>query len=245
MRDRFYLDNPVQGDQAFLDGAQAHHLHHVLRKSIGDEVTLFDGRGCEMRARVDQLGRSKAVLTVLETHLVDREARRCVVVGVAMPKGDRQRWLVEKLVEIGVSCLVPLGTEYAGPQARVGRREKLRRAIIESSKQCGRNRLMELAAGEDLTTFLQRPPNGATRLMADPTGCDRWSVSTMEWRSPCFLAIGPEGGFSRDEVSLARRHRWEVVQLGHSILRIETASVLLAGWACSSAIGAERTDREH
>ena len=113
MADRYFVESPIAGDQARLCGAESHHLAHVMRAKPLDEVVLFDGSGAEFLARVERVGRSEIELAVLSRAAVNREARTPLTLAVALPKGDRQRWLVEKAVELGVARLVPLVT---GPQ---------------------------------------------------------------------------------------------------------------------------------
>src|SRR4051795_12399718 len=111
MSERFFSPYPISGGGMMLDGPEAHHLLHVMRAAVGDEVTLFDGSGAEFRATVQTLRRTDAELRIIERREVDRELPFELMVGVALPKGDRQKWLVEKLTELGVTALVPLITE--------------------------------------------------------------------------------------------------------------------------------------
>ena len=111
MSDRYFVESPILSDRAVLAGAEAHHLLHVLRAKTGTRVTLFDGSGWEFEAVVERTSRSEVELTIAGRREIDREARVAVTLGVALPKGERQKWLVEKAVELGVARLVPLETE--------------------------------------------------------------------------------------------------------------------------------------
>ncbi len=224
MSDRYYSDTPIEGPLATLAGTEAHHLLHVMRAGRGDRVTLFDGGGAEFLAEVESTSRSTAQLRVLERCEVDRESPVEVTLAVAMPKGDRQKWLVEKLTELGVTCLVPLVTQRSVAQPSGGALEKLRRAVIEASKQCGRNRLMDIAAPRSWGECME----GVTshrRLVAHPGVAGNWSADGIV---PTVIAIGPEGGLTDDEVQLAQEHGWRLVALGSRILRIETAAIAAA-----------------
>ena len=179
--------------------------------------------------------RSQVELAILAAHAIDRELPRHITVGVALPKGDRQRYLVEKLTELGVRRLVPLRTERSVVHPDSSRENKLRRSVIEASKQCGRNRLMEIAPLTELDAFLATAPSTATRWLADSQGLP--ASGSAELGNQVFLAVGPEGGFSSQEQFMARDRGWQPVSLGSRILRIETACtaiVVLAAW------GAER-----
>ena len=134
MTQRYFVDNPIAGENVTLTGAEAHHLLHVMRAKPGDEVVLFDGSGDEFPARVEALRRSEADVVILGRHTVNRELPCPVTLGVALPKGDRQRWLVEKAVELGVTRLIPLETARSVAQPNAKAIERLRRAVIEASK---------------------------------------------------------------------------------------------------------------
>ena len=120
--------------------------------------------------RIDNVKRSQVELTVTSSAVVDRELSRKLVLGVALPKGDRQRWLIEKLVEVGVAHVVPLRTQYSVVHPEPRSLTKLQRFVIEASKQCGRNRLMEIAPLVDWPEFLAAAPGDALRAVADPSG---------------------------------------------------------------------------
>jgi 16S rRNA (uracil1498-N3)-methyltransferase len=229
MSDRYFIDSPVDGSQARLVGSEAHHLAHVMRAGCGDEVTLFDGSGAEFRARVERIERSQIVLAVLERQLVDRELARALVLLVALPKADRARWLVEKATELGVSQLVPLVTQRSNDRQSPSALDKLRRAVVEASKQCGRNRLMQIA--DPIAHAEARPPAGALCLLAHPeSGSSLTEALRRAPQSavPVWLAVGPEGGFTPGEIDEALARSWQPVALGSRILRVETAAVAMA-----------------
>jgi len=227
MSRRYFVDAPISGDSAQLTGPEAHHLLHVMRAKPGDEVVLFDGSGDEFPARIERLGRSEVVLAVLERETVDRELPGQLTLAVALPKGDRQRWLVEKAVELGVSRLVPLETERSVAQPNAKALDRLRRAVIEASKQCGRNRLMEIVPAQPWSEFLATT-DSAQRLIAHPTGGISSVDVPFSHTEPIVVAVGPEGGFSDAEVTAAMNHSWQAIVLGQRILRIETAALALA-----------------
>src|SRR5688572_15838710 len=101
MSDRFFVEFPIVGDSAVLTGQEAIHLARVLRAKIGDLVLLFDGCGAEFKARIERVKKDSVECAIVERYFLDRELKRSIAFGVALPKGDRQRWLVEKLTELG------------------------------------------------------------------------------------------------------------------------------------------------
>jgi 16S rRNA (uracil1498-N3)-methyltransferase len=232
MTDRYFVESPIQGESARLVAGEAHHLLHVMRAAPGDLVTLFDDSGAEFTARVESLGRADVELAVVSRAVVDRELTISLTLGVALPKGDRQRYLVEKATELGVARLVPLASEHGTDRATPSTLEKLRRAVIEASKQCGRNRLMEIAKPQSLDEFLAGATSGGMRLIAH-SGGKKFADAVDELMPPksappsVALAIGPEGGFTQGEIALAESRGWQTVDLGPRVLRVETAAVAL------------------
>ena len=150
MSERFFSAEPITAQRVTLDGPEAHHLLHVMRARVGEQVTLFDGSGAEFLAAVESLRRSSVDLQVIESRQMDRELPFLLAIGVALPKGDRQKWLIEKLTELGVAAIVPLTTERGVAQPAAGALERLRRSVIEASKQCGRNRLLQIHEPQQL-----------------------------------------------------------------------------------------------
>jgi 16S rRNA (uracil1498-N3)-methyltransferase len=229
MADRYFVETPVQGRRVVLIGPEAHHLAHVMRVQPGDDAILFDGSGDEFAAVVRAVRRSEVELEVLERRTVDRELPIEVTLGVSLPKGDRQKWLVEKVVELGLARLVPLVTARSVAQPVAQALARLERGVIEASKQCGRNRLMQVLPPQDWTQFLAAAADARFRLIAHPGGTALRRLAaggTSAPKSVC-LAVGPEGGFTDAEVEQALAAGWQMVDLGPRILRVETAAVAL------------------
>jgi 16S rRNA (uracil1498-N3)-methyltransferase len=230
MSERFFIKTPICGQQATLTGPEAHHLIHVTRARRGDEVVLFDGSGWEFSAAIEGLGRGRVDLRVVARKEVNRELSREIVLGVALPKVGRQKYLVEKAVELGVGCLTPLRTERTVAQPGRAARERLRRIVIEASKQCGRNRLMEIAPPQDWPDFVEATRHESCRLLAHP-GKDEDDEGNQKLGlfpvSRIVLAVGPEGGLTDEEVALAVTAGWRTLSLGPRILRVETAALVL------------------
>ena len=144
MPDRYFVDEPISANRVTLAGPEAHHLIHVMRATAGTRVTLFDGGGDEFSAAIERVGRSEVELSIVSRESIDRELPFDLTLGVALPKGDRQKWLVEKAVELGMTRIVPLRTQRGVAQPVEQALVRLRRAVIEASKQCGRNRLLQI-----------------------------------------------------------------------------------------------------
>ena len=200
-----------------------------MRGKVGDALVLFDGSGCEFDARVLRCDRHEVQLEIVERREVDRELSVSITLAVALPKGDRQQWLVEKLVELGVAELIPVRTERSVAEPREKALERLTRGVIEASKQCGRNRLMRIAAPRDWSELVAAPAEGTLRWLAHPGGAVPSAVA-LTGGQKFLAAVGPEGGLTDAEVALALDHGWQTVSLGRRILRVETAAAALAAW---------------
>jgi 16S rRNA (uracil1498-N3)-methyltransferase len=235
MSERFFIEPAVSGDRALLTGSEVHHLAGVMRAQVGDEITLFDGSGAEFIGRIDKLKKDRCELAILRRLLISREPAVAVIAGVALPKGERQKWLVEKLTELGVTQLVPLLTTRGIVQPGEGAAAKLRRTVIEASKQCGRNQLLEISAPLPATDWFAQVPSMELRLLADPSG-----EPLTARKEPCpprvHFAVGPEGGFTAAEVTAAQEAGWRTASLGKSILRIETAAIAFAACCVGLAL---------
>ncbi len=127
---------------AVLTGSDAQHLSRVMRKKVGDEADLFDGSGKEYHGRIRAISRDRVEFDILETREDDREPALALTAIVALPKGDRQKWAIEKLTELGVKRFITLDAERADVKFDESVRERLERQTLEASKQCGRLRLM-------------------------------------------------------------------------------------------------------
>lgn len=214
-------------DFVTLEGEEAHHLLHVMRAKKGDSVTLFDGQGAEWETSIQTIGKKALTLQLLRRNAISRESACQLTLAVALPKGERQKWMVEKLVELGVAQWIPLETERSVAKTGDSVTRRLERVIIEASKQCGRNTLMKIADPENSQTFW----NSSTanrfplKIIAHPQGK---TMGEIEMPDSVLAAIGPEGGFSDAEVEAALEHGWVPAALGKRILRTETAAIAVA-----------------
>ncbi len=228
--DRRFFCGTIQGDEAELEGVEAHHLLHVLRAREGDEVVLFDGSGREFQARIQRVRKQAVTFQILGGQVVDRELPLAVHAGVALPKGERQRWLVEKAVELGVTSLTPLETRRGVAVPADSALERLRRYVIEASKQSGRNRLLEIRRPLGVADFCRRAPATAARWFADPSGSCLVveELGQLRHLHECWLAVGPEGGWTAEESAAAVQQDWRLLGLGPRILRVDTALCAVA-----------------
>lgn len=223
MADRFYLNCSLNLGPIELDRAESHHLTTVRRFRPGDRVTLFNGDGQEYQAVVEQIEKRRVSLLIESVSRVNRELPFTLEVACPLPKGDRAQFLIEKLTELGVSRFVPLETTRSVVSPKEAKMEKLERWVIEASKQCGRNELMGIADLTHWQEYVSKATTGIS-LIAHFGG---QSVSKVDNEQSVQLAIGPEGGFTDEELATAAEHHWLKVDLGQRTLRMETAAIAL------------------
>ncbi len=227
--DRFYHPDLSAPVFALLEG-EAHHLARVLRKTKGDLIALFDGEGNSAPARVADV--SKRAVQVELTGPVQSEAPIALPtrVACAVPKGERFRWMVEKLTEIGTDELQLLFTERSVVEPGEARREKLEQHVLTACKQCGRNRAMKILPPLEWEIFLRESTgpwffgDRGGGLAASIDVGDRATLSSLT------IAIGPEGGWTEGERQGALAAQGRRVAFGRHILRVETAAIIGGAW---------------
>ncbi|MES2788633.1 MAG: RsmE family RNA methyltransferase [Planctomycetota bacterium] len=224
---RFYSVVDVSAESLQLTGREAHHLQRVLRMKPGESVWLFDGKGQEVLAEILAVGSDSIRLRVTERRELVQAATLPVTIATGVPKGDRFRWLIEKATELGVQRIVPLVTQRSIVDPGQGKLDKLRQTIVESCKQSGRTRLMELTEPLSWRECLSDEFPGREVWIAHPHGEPLTNQPLAPTLPPLFL-IGPEGGFTDSEVEEAIAAGARRMQLGPRILRIETAAVAIA-----------------
>jgi 16S rRNA (uracil1498-N3)-methyltransferase len=226
MSQRYFLTTPPAGNRAFLEGDEARHVARVMRARTGDSLEVFDGQGRWWTATITEIDRGKVELELGTGSSEPTAAGGRLTLAVALPKGDRQKWLIEKLTELGVDRLVPLQTTRGVAEPTAAAIERLRRGVIEACKQCGRCRLLEITAPGTLQSIVSLAPP-ARRLLADPAGRPLAAAATPA-NGDLLVAVGPEGGFTAEEVAAAEAAGFRRVSLGPHILRIETAAIAMA-----------------
>ena len=231
MSARFYCPDPPRDGRLRLSRDESRHLTRVCRLGLGDRVEVFDGRGFLATAEVVSVAGDSVELALAGEPPRSRRPPCSLTLATAVPKGDRFDWLVEKATELGVERLIPLVTDRSVVEPRDSKLSRLRRLILEASKQCRRDRLMILDDPVPWTRCLASCPE-SIRLLADPDGDPPGRWPPIQRGRSLALAVGPEGGFTTEEHARADRAGWQPINLSVHTLRIETAC--LAG--CSALL---------
>lgn len=225
---RIYQDVELIEDKVLaLDEKASHHLSKVLRCKQGESLILFDGRGSECHATVEALSRRQVSVRLGQLSLRDKRSNCDIHLFQGLSKADRMDWVIQKAVELGVSDITPIVTQYCAvkltPEKRVKLRAHWQAVIISACEQSGQNHLPKLhpiqafedSFGDDDSTLA---------LLLSPDADMHWS-NLNKPTSKVGLWVGPEGGFSEDEVLMAKEQSLQLVAMGPRILRTETASI--------------------
>ncbi|HRP98592.1 MAG TPA: 16S rRNA (uracil(1498)-N(3))-methyltransferase [Rhodocyclaceae bacterium] len=220
-----------------LPDALAHHAVRVLRLADGDPLVLFDGHGGEYAARLVAHGRQWGA-ELLGHKPVERESPLELVLVQALASGDKMDWIVQKAVELGVAAVVPVRAERSvlrlSDERAARRRSHWQQVAVAACEQSGRNRVPQIAAIADLRSYLAESRAVGDRLVLAPDAAHRLSALARP-AGPVHLLIGPEGGWTPDELAACQAAGVTRVGIGPRVLRTETAglaavSALQARW---------------
>jgi 16S rRNA (uracil1498-N3)-methyltransferase len=211
MKNRFFV--PAIEDTITLTGDELHHAR-VLRLHDGEEVEVFDGRGAIATARFEA-----NVLHVLD-RVPSRESPLAIDLAMAIINLDKFELVLQKATELGVRSIIPLVTERIElrPERYRGKNERWEKIVFEAVKQSGRGVIPRVEAPEPFETALQRSHKILFDADASATKCPP-SLDTVT------IFIGPEGGWTDNEIALARAHECVIETLGPRRLRAETAAI--------------------
>ncbi|MGL4593136.1 MAG: RsmE family RNA methyltransferase [Thermoguttaceae bacterium] len=242
MSDRFFLDRNISSqikNCIKLVGDEAHHFLRVMRGKTGDSITLFDGSGITFLGRVIETQKDSISIDILQIVPDEIESPIRLTVATALPKGDRQKFLVEKLAELGVHRLIPIRLDRSVAKADSGVITRLKRTVIEAAKQCDRNVLMEIMQEqslrelESLLASEESNENLGDRFVLHPISLGNVGQVTPpdilgKLTKKVTVLVGPEGSFTDQEVTLAIQFGFRPLEIGKRILRTETAGIAAA-----------------
>ena len=219
----------VKPGEMLLDTPLAHYLQSVLRLRVGAQVTVFDGTGLEATASL--IATQPATLKVAQPQRV-LEPAPMVTVALAIPKGGRSDWAIEKLSELGVSHIIWVQCERSVVQTKPQANKQARwtRLATAASRQSGRSQVPTITGPVSFDSVLGLQYQ--QRWIAAPEG-DRPAFAEPPPDSAVIL-VGPEGGFTSQELAAAQQAGYNPVRLGSRTLRIETAAIVGAAWLLAS-----------
>lgn len=245
-RRRFYAPPAAfaPGEKSVILAAdETRHARDVLRLQPGDEIFVFDGTGREFQCAVETSDRASAGLRIIAQVPPTRpESPLDLTLAIAFLKSEKFDLVVQKATELGVSRIVPLDTVRTDVRLRNSehahtRLSRWRRLAREAAKQSGRAVVPEIAAPLTLESLLMMDPGapetasaaGLYLMFSERNGRALSEVvqSLGEQSRKIIAVVGPEGGWSDDELELAREADWHIVTLGGRTLRAETAAIVV------------------
>jgi 16S rRNA (uracil1498-N3)-methyltransferase len=230
----FYID-PIAAEKPLvtIEGTQAHHIKNVLRLQPGDRLKLFDGTNYEYEAVISRLYTEKVEIEILRKLKSNQSAGVRIIVAQAFLKEKKMDDLVRKLSELGIADWIPFFSQRSIPRPDkdrlAGRVQRWKRIATEALKQCRRTTMLEISDAlsfEELVelskpcdlkiVFWENETILLKRDMGPKTKIPLKSIMVM---------LGPEGGFTEQEIETARQNGFVTAGLGPRILRAETATL--------------------
>lgn len=219
--DRFYVPSPLSS-QTVLEGAELHHLAHVMRVRVGETVELINGQGMLAKATVLSLDKKKALLAIEEIVSQEISSPPKILLGIPLLRPSKLEWIFEKGTELGVDAFLIYPADFSDKKTlSQSVLERLHILMISAMKQSGRLFLPSLTV---LSQFSHLFQTRATILYGD-TRKGAQKINTFSF--PILFITGPESGFSQNEYTLLEEKALGV-QLNEHTLRAETAPLTAA-----------------
>lgn len=229
---RFYAPDLVAPARAaVLSGEEARHLARVLRLGIGARVSIFNGAGEEWLGRVAAIGRSSATIDLVDRVAPAPEPPVRVTLGIGLLKGDQMDHVVRDATMLGVHAIAPIASAHVAVPHRAWRSgaavERWRKVAVASAKQCGRAVVPGIRPVASLDAVLAASSAELIVMTLEPSAPDLPDVDRVGPPHSALALVGPEGGWSADEVEQAAVRGARAIRLGPRVLRAEAAPAVL------------------
>ena len=222
---RFFVDKIEE--ITCLSGEEFEHAKNVLRLGVGDEVILLDNSGIEYTAVIAEASKKQMLLNVIGKAMGDKEAAVDVALVFGYLKNaDKNEFIVQKAVELGVKKIVAFSSEFSSSYMNANKLERLNKVSKEAAKQCMRSVAPCVEYCDNLSDALSAVDGYQNKLFACEFATES-KANVADLEGSTAVVIGSEGGFSREEELLASKMGFASVTLGKRILRAETAAVAL------------------
>jgi 16S rRNA (uracil1498-N3)-methyltransferase len=228
---RFYLESTPENNTARIRGDEARHIEKVLRLGPGDSLELFDADGSVYRAEIESLHRGEVIARICARIAGVSDSDVHITLCQAVVKSQKMDFIVEKCTELGVTEIQPFFAHRSVPRwdedKAAQRVQHWRRIALAAVKQSGARRPPAIEPVLSFKEVLAKPYSDSMRVML--WECER-DISLRSLLANCsrriVLIVGPEGGFTNEEASLASSHEFQFAGLGDRILRVETAAIV-------------------
>ncbi len=217
-------DRFVEGESVLLSDEETRHAALSRRLQVNDAVILLDGIGNKAIGKFTELNKRVAKITIEQIEHAQM-SETDIVVASALPKGDRQKFMLDMLTQLGVTTFIPLNCEFSATKASEKNVQKWHRIVVEACKQSGNPYLMNIQSPKAISELIHSQFwSGRSVFLADQHA----KKQNQHGQQKILVVIGPEGGFSDQESTQLRHAGAKGLNLGAHILRTETAAVSAA-----------------
>lgn len=232
--DRFFVEKGnLRREEVVLEGQQAHQIHNVLRKKAGEHIIVLDNLGWEYEIGLKTVRKEKVTGLIKEKRKAVGEPAVEITLFQSLLSREKFEWVLQKCTEVGVRRFVPIVTERSivrQGSIKPNKIERWQRIIQEAAEQSARGRIPELEKAVNFEKAIAGLEGFDYKLMAHTHGQGkslRQCLKSGEKKiKSVALFIGPQGGFTENEVQSANDNNVAVISLGNRILRTETAAVI-------------------
>ena len=207
-----------------LDDKASHYLNKVLRLKPNAPLIVFNGDGDQYNATIETIAKKTVTIRTKDCDSINKESPLSIHLGIAISKGDRMDWIIQKATELGVTGITPLTSERTEVKLTGERLEKKlqhwQQIAISACEQCGRNQIPTvntLTSADDWISSVT-----AERKLVLHHRTEQTIDATLDIASAALL-IGPEGGLTEGEINAAQQQDFQALRLGPRVLRTETA----------------------
>jgi 16S rRNA (uracil1498-N3)-methyltransferase len=222
---RFFIEETI-GNKAELNIHSAelvNQIRRVFRLKTEDSVVVFDGSGSDYTCRIEDFGKNDVTLAVSGAAKSRYMPARDIYLCAAVVKKDTFEWIVEKATELGVTHIIPVMAERSEKKSL--NESRLKKIAVEASEQSGRGNVPVIQPVLSLKEVIESVRGLASYMIAFHTDAEPWKRLDLDSSAPIAIFVGPEGGWSIDEIGLFHSNQIKVVCLGRQVLRAETAVI--------------------
>ena len=217
----------IQGNRAFLSGNEFFHISKVLRLGVNDHIELFDDNENEYRCRIIEIHKKELQVEILESIKNSKESLIEINLFQSIPKGSKIDLIIQKTTELGVNSITPIKTKR-GLVLESRKTERWSKIALEACKQCGRSKppvINNFVDFKDIPDLVSKKDLNLLFYENQKSGLKKHLIENSTDYKKINLIIGPEGGFTDQEIDYSEKNGITIVGLGPRILRVETASI--------------------
>ena len=235
MQVRIYHYTPISKKTPLitLDKAASHHIVKVLRLNVGDVINIFDNTQKEYSSVITNIAKGFVHLKINSEITKTTESALIIHLGQCVPKSEKMDFIIQKSTELGVKSITPLFSEHCDisydENRQIKKLEHWQKIAIASAEQCGRTKIPTIEKFTTLNNWLQNLKTAQFGLILEHRARESLTKLSLDKESKhgeILITVGPEGGFSANEIEKARSTNFSSANLGPRILRTETAAIV-------------------